>query len=60
MRPSLVFAALHALPVSPTPKQREQVSFDWETYFYLIAQLVGGVGLSVLLVTLVWPSGKRR
>ncbi|KAI0089610.1 hypothetical protein BDY19DRAFT_905906 [Irpex rosettiformis] len=35
-------------------------SYDWETYFYIIAQLVGGMGLSVLLVTLVWSSSKRR
>lgn len=33
--------------------------FDWETGFYLVVQLIGGIGLSALLITMLWPMSKK-
>ena len=33
---------------------------DWRIWFYLVAQLVGGLGLTVLLATMLWPTKKRK
>ncbi|GJE93143.1 hypothetical protein PsYK624_093020 [Phanerochaete sordida] len=33
---------------------------DWRTWFYLVAQLVGGAGLTLLLATMLWPTSKRK
>ncbi|CAL1710329.1 unnamed protein product [Somion occarium] len=33
---------------------------NWKIYFYFIMQLVGGVGLTVLLATMLWPTKPRR
>ncbi|EKM57259.1 uncharacterized protein PHACADRAFT_208365 [Phanerochaete carnosa HHB-10118-sp] len=33
---------------------------DWKIWFYLVAQLVGGVGLTLLLATMLWPTTKRK
>jgi hypothetical protein len=33
---------------------------DWRIYFYIIAQLIGGSGLTLLLATMLWPTKKRK
>ena len=33
---------------------------DWRIWFYLAAQLIGGIGLTLLLATMLWPTAKRR
>lgn len=33
---------------------------DWMIYFYIVAQLIGGVGLTLLLVTMLWPTKQRK
>lgn len=33
---------------------------DWRIWFYLAAQLLGGIGLTLLLVTMLLPTSKRR
>ncbi|KAI0783222.1 hypothetical protein C8Q75DRAFT_470918 [Abortiporus biennis] len=36
------------------------VHADWRIYFYFIFQIVGAIGLTVLLVTMLWPSKQRK
>ena len=33
---------------------------DWKTWFYLVAQLIGSAGLTILLLTMLWPTQKRK
>jgi hypothetical protein len=33
---------------------------DWLLVFYFVIQLVGGIGLTVMLGVLAWPWRKRR
>lgn len=33
---------------------------DWRIWFYLAAQAVGGVGLTLLLATMLWPTRRRK
>ena len=46
----------HALYTTFTPFD----DADWRIYFYFVAQLVGGAGLTVLLLTMLWPTRKRK
>ena len=43
-----------------TASSRHNTNLDWEIYFYIAAQLVGGIGLTVLLITMFWPFKKRK
>jgi len=45
-------------PRNSTPPQDPDP--DWRTYFYLVNQLIGGVGLSMLLLTMLWASTKHK
>lgn len=50
---------LRRLSASNTPFKPFDHS-DWRIYFYFISQLAGGFGLTALLLTMLWPTKKRK
>jgi len=42
------------------PKDASIARADWRIYFYFIFLVIGGVGMTLLLVTMLWPSKHRK
>ena len=42
------------------PELLPDVAPDWRIYFYFTVQLIGALGLTLLLATMAWPSKLRR
>lgn len=42
------------------PDQTYNSPADWRIFFYFTVQLVGALGLTLLLATMIWPSKFRR